>query len=462
LKACSRAPLPDSLRVNGDIFEVEAQTELRGFKDEPIKLTDLQRGESVEIKAKTRANRPHLSLRLKRREPTGEVQAKGKIERLQDSSLVVSGVEFWRSATTVILDDERLFIPFSALRAGFSVEVNANRQRNGRLVATLIEIEDDDNDEVELTGFVETLTDTSIKVSGSVFLVNSATVVLDQNRMPLAFSALRAGMIVEIRGNRRFDGSIIATEIRLEDFLEENEIELRGAVTAIGANGLRVTAVDFFVDAATAILDLNGAPVSFTKLSVGTIVEIRAKFFANRWLASRVKIEDEIDNEIALVARIDSLKANAFRALGRLVRITGGTIYLGHNSAPITFASLRANDVVEVRGRQLPDSSLVALRVKKENRTPQEVELRGKITQLGTNSITVSSIVFAVDAATSLFDADNRLITFADLRGGQIAEVKGIRQISGGALVASRIQLQNHRVLTGIITSFLLLGEKMA
>lgn len=134
----------------------------------------MQRGESVEIKAKTRANRPHLSLRLKRREPTGEVQAKGKIERLQDSSLVVSGVEFWRSATTVILDDERLFIPFSALRAGFSVEVNANRQRNGRLVATLIKIEDDDNDEVELTGFVEALTETSIKVSGSFFFSSTA------------------------------------------------------------------------------------------------------------------------------------------------------------------------------------------------------------------------------------------------------------------------------------------------
>jgi len=450
----ARTPLPDSVRINGDIFEVDGQTELRGFKDEPIKAGSLREGESIEIKARTRQNQPALALRLKRREPNGEVQAKGQIERLQESSLVVSGVEFFRAATTIILDDESLLIPFSSLRVGLLVEVRANRQNDGRLAATLVKIDDNDNDEVWLTGFVEALTDTSIKVAGSVFLVDNATVVLDLSQFRIAFSTLRLRMMVEIRGDRRFDGSVLATEIHIEDFLLENEIELRGVVAVLGAGSLQVTNVDFQIEANTIILDLNSAPISFAQLAVGMIAEVRAKFLGNRWLASRVKIEDEIDKEIAVVGPIDSLKTNAFHVLRRFVRATDGTIYLGLNNEPIGFSSLRINDVVSVRGRLLSDSSFIALRVKRENRPANEIEAQGKIMQRGAASVTIAAITFAVDAATSFFDAANRPINFADLRDGQIAEARGVRQING-TYVASRIQLQNHRVLTGVITSLL-------
>jgi hypothetical protein len=274
---------------------------------------------------------------------------------LQASSLVVSGVEFFRSATTIVLDDESLLISFSALRPGLDVEVRANRQANGRLVAALVKIEDDNNNEIELTGFIDELTDTSLEVAGSIFLVNSATSVLDQSGVRIAFFTLHPGMLVEIHGARRFDGSVIATEIRIEDFFLGNEIELRGAIAAINANSLRVTDVDFFTDANTVILDLTGAPISLTQLAVGMIAEIRAKFLGNRWLASRVKVEEEIDNEIAVVAAIDTLKTNAFYSLSHLVQGASSTIYLGLNNEPIAFASLRVNDVVSVQGRVLPD-----------------------------------------------------------------------------------------------------------
>lgn len=447
----ARAPLPDSIRVNGDLFEVDGQTELRGFKDEPVKLSDWRPGEGAEIKAKTRQSRLSLALRIKRREPGGEVQMKGQIERLQDSSLVVSGVDFFRSATTIILDDESLLISFSALRPGLEVEVRANRQSNDRLVATLVKIEDD-ADEIELTGFVDELTDTSLKAAGSIFLVNSATSVLDQSGARIAFFTLRPGMLVKVHGARRFDGSILATAIRIEDFFLGNDIELRGVIAVIGSTSLRVTDVDFFTDANTVIFDLTGVPIALTQLAVGMIAEVRAKFLGNRWLASRVKIEDAIDKEIAVVGPIDSLKTDDFHVLRRFVRAADGTIYLGLNNEPIVFASLRLNDVVSVRGRALPDGSFVAFRVKRENRNTNVAEVSGEITQRGAAAVTVASITFAVDAATSFFDAANRPITFADLRDGQIAEARGIRQING-ALVASRIQLQNHRVLVGIVTS---------
>lgn len=449
-----RAPLPDSIRVNGDLFEVNAQTELRGFNNESIAGIDLRRGETLEINARTRLNLPARALKIQRQKPAGDVQVKGRVERRGDSSLVVSNVEFFYSATLLVLDDENLLIPLTSLSIGLMVEARANRQNNGRLVATYIQIEDEANDEIELTGFVEALTDTTVKVSNAIFLVNAATVVLDQNAARISLAALQTRMMIEIRGDRRFDGSVFAKAIRIEDFLQPHEIDLRGAIVGINSDSLRVAGINFFLDAQTVILDLNGAPIPLSRLAIGTIVQIRAKTTANHWQAIRIKIANEIDSEITLIGAIDSLGTNAFYALRRLVRSTNTTLYFGHDNESIQLSQLRATEVVEILGRVLPDSSLLGLRVKKINRGVNEIEARGQITRRGATEITVASVIITFDAATSFFDAENRPITAADLRNGQIAVVQGIRQMNS-VLLAERVQLQTHRVLTGVISELL-------
>ncbi|MDZ7343171.1 MAG: DUF5666 domain-containing protein, partial [candidate division KSB1 bacterium] len=447
----ARPPLPDSIRVNGDLFEVGPQTELRGFFDEPIALAALRPGETVELKALTRMSRIPLALRLIRKAVgNGDVQVKGPIERLLDSSLVVSRLEFFISPATLILDDENFFISFSELRAGMVVAVSANRQANGRLLTTHIKLEDEANDEVELTAFIEALSDTSLVVSRTLFRVTGATVVLDKNRVPITFSALRLGMLVEVRGDRRFDGSVRATEIRIEDFLND-EIELRGAIAGLGGDSLRVTRLTFFVDVATVILDLNGNTISLAQLAVGAIVQIRADRTNNRWRASRIKVENEIDTEIAVAGRIDSLGSGGiFHALGRPLRVIEHTILLDANNDTIRFVDLRAGMIVEAQGRRLSDGSLIARRVKVESLPVDEVAVSGPITIHGAQSIAVTSIAFAVNTATVIVDVENRPLLFTNLRDGQIVEARGIR-VPGGGFLATRLQLQEHRLLTGIV-----------
>ena len=449
----ARSPLPDSIRVNGDLFEVNGQTELRGFKDEPILLTDLRPGEDVQIKALTRQNGISSAIRIKRRLIiNGDVEVKGRIERLQTTSLVVGGVELLLSGSTLILDDENFFIPYLALRLGLVVEVAANRQAGGQLIAAIIKIEDEINDEVELAGLLTILTDTSVTVSGFIFRIDAATAVLDQNRLPSKFSNLHSGLLVKIRGEQRFDGSLLATEIQLEDLLLPGEIELRGAIARITGNDVRVADIDFVVDGATMILDLNGAPVNFTQLAVGMIVRVRGRFAGNIWQAGQIKIEAAIDNTVVVLGAIDSVAANSFRLLRRSVRVTERTILRGLNNEAINLASLRVNEVVEVLAQQLADSSLIAWRVKRENRSPREIEGRGSLFLNGVKSITIAAVTFVVDAATAIFDAANQPISLADLRTGQIANVNGIRQING-IFVAARIQLQNQRVLAGVVNA---------
>lgn len=450
----ARAPLPDSVRVNGDLFEVSAQTELRGFNNEGIAVMNLRRGETLEMNARTRQNLPALALKIQRQKPSGEVQVKGRVERRGDSSLVVSNVEFFYSPTLLVLDDENLLIPISSLAVGLMVEVRANRQSNSRLAAVMVQIEDDATDEIALTGFVEALTDTTIKVSSAIFLVNAATVVMDQNAARIPLAALQTRMMIAIRGDRRFDNSVLAKEIRIEDFLQPNEIELRGEIVSLSENSVRAAGIDFSRDAQTVILDLNGAVTTFSRLMIGTIVQIRAKASANNWQATRIKIENEIDSEITLTGAIDSLRTNAFYALRRLVRSANTTLYFGLNNEPLQLNQLRANEVVEILGRVLPDSSLLALRIKKINRNTNEIEARGQITRRNAAEITVASVTILFDATTVFFDAENRPITATDLRDGEIVIVQGLRQING-ALLAQRVQMRTHRVLTGVISELL-------
>ena len=448
----SRPPLPDSIRINGELFEVDGQTELRGFSNEPILLADLRPGENVQIKALTRQNRLSQAIRLKRRLLiSGDVEVKGRIEQLQTASLRVAGVEFLRSANTIILDDENLFIPYTALRVGLTVEVAANRQANGSLLAVIIKIEDEDDDEVELTGLINGRTDTSLTVTGFVFRVNTATAVFDENRIPTQFSKLFPGQLVEIRGDRRFDGSLLATAIHLEDLLQQNEIELRGAIARITGNIVRVTDLDFTVSGATTILDLNGAPANLARLAAGMIVEIRARTVAGAWPALKIKIENEIDNTVVIIGAIDSVAANSFLALRRSVGKTDRTIFRGLNNEAISFSSLRVNDVVEVLARQLPDSSFRALRIKRVTANSRDLEVRGKIMSRGATAITVAAVTFAVDAATIFLNAANQPIPPADFRSGLIAAVKGSRQING-FFVANQIQLQDQRELIGVVS----------
>ena len=69
-----------------------------------------------------------------------------------------------------------------------------------------------------------------------------------------------------------------------------------------------------------------------------------------------------------------------------------------------------------------------------------EVELRGEIQALGTNSITVNDTTFVVDETTAILDHDDQPIAFGDLAVGMLVEVEGT--IDDGSFHATRIKVE--------------------
>jgi hypothetical protein len=91
-----------------------------------------------------------------------------------------------------------------------TVDLNGSR-------ATLVDREDDeDEDEAEVTGRIESITPPSLRVSGRVVVTNSSTrIERDDDR--IALTDLRLGERVEVEGSRQADGSILARKIEAEE-----------------------------------------------------------------------------------------------------------------------------------------------------------------------------------------------------------------------------------------------------
>jgi hypothetical protein len=437
--------------VNNTFFEVTPETEILGFENEPILFSDLHVGELVQVKARTRIGNIPRALRIKREDRNGEdLQITGLISAIGDSTFRVEHLLFRVVPSTIILDHENNFISFSALRTGQLVEVRANLSPDSIYIATRVKIKTEVSQFIEVRGFIEAIGDASLIVSGQQFWIDDSTRVFDEDGNVTHFGALRVGMLVEVKAWRLIDGSLRALQIEIEDFLDD-EIEIRGLITAIGGDNLQVSGITFFVDAFTEIIGSNGQLIDFSELSVGLIVQIRADLQNGRWIASRIHVEDRIDAVVEIFGRIDTLRNDSFFVLGRRILVANTTIFLNENGGSITFADLRVGDFVQVKAMLLPDNAFVALRVKRETQQGNEIEFTGSIGALSFSSIVVSGLTFMIDRSTEYFDHNGNAISVEDLHLGMVIQVRAILR-NDGSLLAVRVEVEQRHWLAGVVS----------
>ncbi len=436
----------DFVVVNGATFTVNAQTQILNRQNQIISLIDLTVGVLVEVKAVRQDGGGLLATRIKIEDPTGnEVELKGEIDSIGESNIVVLGKTFVVGAATEILDDDNEPISLADLTVGQLVEVKARRQQDGSLLATRIRLEDEDDNEVEITGIIDSIVDSTIVVDGNTFVVVSTTAILDTDNAPIALSDLSAGELVEVKGVVRNDGTLQATRIKREDRgFGDDDLELTAVVTEVGDTFIVAAGFTFQVNDQTVVLDDRNRAILLSDIKVGFLVEVRADVQSDGSLvATRIKIEDFFDDEVELTGEIESIGDSSLVVAGRDFVVTDSTQILDDNKNPITFADLGIGQLVEIRADVLVGGATVATRIKVEDIFDDEVELTGEIENLGSDSLVVSGITFFVDANTQVLDNDENPISFTSLVVGQIVEVKGTRQTAAGNLLAVRIKLED-------------------
>ncbi|MDX2034358.1 MAG: DUF5666 domain-containing protein [Blastocatellia bacterium] len=299
-----------------------------------------------------------------------ETEFEGNIEALPNSAGMIGnwtvGGRTVRVTTTTHIKQEN-----APVTVGVRVQVKGRLQSDGSIAAIEIETKGRSSSS-ELKGRIESLPSATNrvgdwKVSGRTVRVTPTTKI-DQDDGPVAI-----GAFVEVKGVSQADGSLLATEIEVEDD-DENEggrasyVKFYGTIEALPAGGAitgqwTVSGRKVNVTATTKIEPRSVAPAP------GRIVEVAGTLDANGIVtAIKIELKDALGaGQVEFLGRIEALP-NAtgqtpgawigdWRVSGRTVRVTATT------RIKREYARVAIGAFVEVKGLLQNDGSINASRI---------------------------------------------------------------------------------------------------
>ncbi|MFQ5570328.1 MAG: DUF5666 domain-containing protein, partial [Rhodothermales bacterium] len=426
----------DGLTVDTTFFLVTDETVVLDDDNNVIAFEDLVVGMLVEIRGERDGDGVLRATRIKiEDQDEDEVEVTGAIEQIGTDSLVVAGILFVVDENTQVLDDDNQPISFADLVVGMIVEVEGDVQPDGTVVARKIKIEDQDEDEVEVTGTIEEIGADHLVVAGITFFVDENTIILDDDDQPLTFADLIEGMLVEVQAERQADDSLLATEIEVEDRIED-EVEVTGVIEALSDDTIVVLGRTFQVLSGTVILDDEGNLISPADLAVGQTVEIRGNLLPGGDLvALRIQLEDGAASTLRVVGPIESIGANTLEVIGIHFFTDAATVILDAQGIAISLGDLVVGQTVEVEAVGQPDGTRLATQVEVEDVTI----VAAVISEVSEGGITLLDTPFAVAENTLVLGEGNTLLDLSVLAPGQFAAVRSVAGASGP--VATKIKL---------------------
>jgi len=292
------------------------------------------------------------------------------------------------------VDNGRLVVAVS----GFAAEEGYLASRISRVSGN-----DDDDDELELKGFVTAvdLDASSFTVSGTTFAVTGAT----QFENGLVFDASLEDEFVEVEGVL-VDGTFEAREVEREDDDDDDRsgrFEVEGILVSVDVDGdpdvIRIGRRTIEVTDAGALLDLVGSKLkikgTFNDTGVLVIDIVRS-----REEDERVRTEDR-------VMSVDAASGTFTTRLGLVIR-PEPTTRLEHDddddddrTSPEDFLNrLRSNDYVEARGALEDDGSVRWNKIERDDDDDEEeCKLRGPVDAIAEDQTSFGILGVTIDVA---------------------------------------------------------------
>lgn len=146
--------------------------------------------------------------------------------------------------------------------------------------------------------------------------------------------------------------------------------------------------------------------------------------------------------QVEFKGAIESITLPSLVVAGRSV-VTDGHTEVRDSTGHIAVAALTVGQNVEVEGTKQADGTVLAREISVRGAqapapTANRVEVRGLITEIGADHLTVGATLVLVDAATRF----KGFALLSDLKTGQNVEVRALKQ-ADGSLLAQRIELQH-------------------
>lgn len=269
-----------------------------------ITLADVHIGDRVEVEGSPQADLSVLARTISVEASEGEtdggvddpgsVEFEGSLSAIAGSKLTVDGVTVSISATTDIENGDAK-ADAAALAVGQRLKVEGELQADKSVAATKIEIHTASKPEDKhVTGAIAAI-DTvagTLTIGASTVKVDAKTRFESGDHQVGHLSDLKVGDKVDVEAAVDAKGGLLALEIhRLDAPPMPEQIEVRGAITALTSASLTVQTKLFAVDASTR-MENRGAAFKLSDLKAGDVVNVRGVALADKsLLATRIQIE---------------------------------------------------------------------------------------------------------------------------------------------------------------------------
>lgn len=352
-----------TLVVLGQVVIVDAAT---SFDDEivPRDLTGLVVDDVVEVSGLIDATGAIRATRIDFSENTDDFEVRGVVESLNtgDSTFIINGL------TVDYLDLQPL-----TLANGAFVEVEGNSFDAGTLIATKVELEDDDIsgvDEGEVEGYITRFQSaTDFDVGGVRVTTNGETEYEPEGR---AFDPVPANNInvkVEVEGDVNSSGVLVARKVEFESGDDDGDGDddsidgrVEGNVAAVDGSVLSIAGVAIAVTPTTRFEDQTGTAgqtFGVDDINLGDYLEVRGEpATAGATLTAVIVERDEADTEGLLRGPAGSVNGTSLTltVLGVLVTTDGSTQYRDADGNAISgaefFAAISNGSEVQVQFTQ--------------------------------------------------------------------------------------------------------------
>jgi cytoskeletal protein CcmA (bactofilin family) len=225
--------------------------------------------------------------------------------------------------------------------------------------------EDNEQTETEFEGTVEAISGTVLTIAGRMVAVTDATMI-GKDGAAATFAELTLGTPVEVEGTLNADGTVTASEIRIEE--QEKNAERAafvGTLTQISGNTLTVGGVMVNVGPTTMIVKGDTA-LALADLAVGDRVLVRGAVQADKSInATRIRVlqgggEAE---EMHVTGKVTAVDATSFTIGETKITADASTEFEG--SGLHSLADLKVGDFALAEVVKQTDGSLLAKEVKR-------------------------------------------------------------------------------------------------
>ncbi|CAM3931612.1 DUF5666 domain-containing protein [Pseudoalteromonas byunsanensis] len=380
-------------------------------------------------------------------------------------SEVVDNSSFTLGDVTVSWSSDTEFFGGEASELEVGVRVKVHGTLTGdQLSARKIRL--DKQGVIKLEGAIEEVNiDTrQVLVLNTLFTLDDHSKLKDKSSQKvrrMEITDLVFGDIVSIKAFASSDGdSLLVKQLTREavsDEAPEGNVEIEGLVSSIEAPTLTVQDVNITTSAVTEFevdgeaLDADGF---FAVVQAGHFVAAHAQATSDgQVLALEIEAKTNADGETSEYVKLsgavhDFISAENFKVNGRLIRTNEFTHFEGG-----TQASLEDDVMVEIKGEEHSDGSIVAIKIEFESEDDvEEVEVKGAITAF--TSITDFTVVdqpVTTDEHT-IFKGANSESLAIDVE----VEVEGVLN-ADGVLLAHKVDIESHQdeiEVSGEISNF--------